>query len=147
MTPRRLLVYHPDAAEARAYGALVTAPRRVVVDVAWTPADAAKLVADVEILYGWQFPSDLLGRAPALRWIQSMGAGVERFLVPALPARVVLTRVAGIFGPWMAEYTLAWCFWVTQRIDLFRAQQRQRRWAEVNPLPLRRASPRAVAAG
>src|SRR5262249_37063138 len=66
-----------------------------------------------------------------------MGAGVERFLVPELPARVMLTRVAGIFGPWMAEYTLGWCLWATQRVEQFREQQRQRRWLEVNPSRLR----------
>ena len=43
-----------------------------------------------------------------------MGAGVERFLVPELPDEVILTRAAGIFGPWMAEYTLGWCLWITQ---------------------------------
>jgi D-2-hydroxyacid dehydrogenase (NADP+) len=37
----------------------------------------------------------------------------------------------------MAEYTLGWCLWVTQRMDHFRASQRQRRWAPVDPIPLR----------
>jgi phosphoglycerate dehydrogenase-like enzyme len=37
----------------------------------------------------------------------------------------------------MAEYTLGWCLWVTQRMDGFRASQRQRRWAPVDPVPLR----------
>jgi phosphoglycerate dehydrogenase-like enzyme len=65
-----------------------------------------------------------------------MGAGVERFLVPELPRRVALTRVAGIFGPWMAEYVLGWCLWFTQRTELFRAQQRERRWSPADPLRL-----------
>ena len=66
-----------------------------------------------------------------------MGAGVEQLLVPELPAGVRITRAAGIFGPWMAEYALGWCLWVTQRMDGFRAQQRERRWAPVDPVPLR----------
>jgi phosphoglycerate dehydrogenase-like enzyme len=37
----------------------------------------------------------------------------------------------------MAEYTLAWCLWTTQKIDGFRTSQRQRRWAPVDPIPLR----------
>ncbi len=44
-----------------------------------------------------------------------------------------MTRVAGIFGPWMAEYTLGWCLWVTQRIERFRGDQRRRRWRPVDP--------------
>jgi phosphoglycerate dehydrogenase-like enzyme len=37
----------------------------------------------------------------------------------------------------MAEYALGWCLWVTQRMDGFRASQRARRWAPVDPIPLR----------
>src|SRR5262249_41027930 len=37
-------------------------------------------------------------------------------------------------------YTLAWCLRVTQRIELFRQQQRERRWAPVDPLLLRGTS-------
>jgi len=65
-----------------------------------------------------------------------MGAGIERFLVPELPPHVVLTRVTGVFGPWMAEYALGWCLWVTQRIDLFQRRQREQRWTPVDPLRL-----------
>src|SRR5262249_12910931 len=104
--------------------------------LASSPEDAAPLIGRAEVLYAWQFPSELLSRAQHLRWVQSMGAGVERFCVPQLPRHVILTRAAGVFGRWMAEYTLAWCLWVTQRIELFRDQQRQRRWNEVTPARL-----------
>ena len=138
MTARTILVYYPDAAEARAYADLVRLPRRsITVHVASTPLEAAALIGQADVLFAWNFPAPLLARAPRLRWVQVMGAGVERFLVPDLPERVVVTRAAGIFGPWMAEYTLGWCLWVTQRIDGFRASQRQRRWAPVDPIPLR----------
>ncbi|HEY7652795.1 MAG TPA: D-2-hydroxyacid dehydrogenase [Methylomirabilota bacterium] len=135
---RRILVYYPDAGEARAYADLVRLPSRAfAVDVASTPEEAAGPAAEAEVIYGWAVPQTLLARAPRLRWVQVMGAGVERVLVPELPEHVAVTRAAGIFGPWMAEYTLAWCLWVTQRIDGFRASQRQRRWAPVDPIPLR----------
>src|SRR5262249_24350548 len=137
VTPRTVLVYYPDAAEARAYAELLRPPRpSLIVRVSSTPEEAAAFIGDTEILYGWNFPTSLLSRATKLSWIQCMGAGVERFLGPALPRRVILTRAAGIFGPWMAEYTLGWCLWVTQRMEFFRAQQRQRRWVEVPPLRL-----------
>jgi phosphoglycerate dehydrogenase-like enzyme len=66
-----------------------------------------------------------------------MGAGVERFLGPGLPAGVTVTRAAGIFGPWMAEYVLGWCLWVTQRMEAFRTRQRRRRWEPETPGRLR----------
>jgi phosphoglycerate dehydrogenase-like enzyme len=134
VNPRTILVYHPDAAEARAYASLVELPRpSLTLHVVSTAEGAAALIGRAEVLYAWHFPPDLLARAGRLRWVQSMGAGVERFCVPQLPRQVILTRAAGIFGRWMAEYTLAWCLWVTQRIELFREQQRQRRWLEVTP--------------
>ncbi|HYE91681.1 MAG TPA: D-2-hydroxyacid dehydrogenase, partial [Terriglobales bacterium] len=45
-----------------------------------------------------------------------------------LPPHVVVTRVPGIFGPWMAEYVLGWCTFVTQRVETYRTAQRERRW-------------------
>ncbi|HSE02523.1 MAG TPA: D-2-hydroxyacid dehydrogenase [Methylomirabilota bacterium] len=135
---RGILVYYPDAAEARAYADLIRLPSRAFrVHVASTPAQAAEPGARAEILYCWGPPSALLAGATRLRWVQIMGAGVERLLVPELPAHVRVTRAAGIFGPWMAEYTIGWCLWVTQRMDGFRASQRARRWAPVDPIPLR----------
>jgi glyoxylate/hydroxypyruvate reductase len=137
VTPRTILLYHPRPAQARAYADLVRLPRRgIAVRVASTPEQAAGIIGEAEILYGWNVPSRVLADARRLRWIQVMGAGVERFLVPELPPDVILTRAADIFGPWMAEYTLAWCLWVTQRIEPFRALQRNRRWVPVDPLRL-----------
>lgn len=137
MSPRTILLFHPAAESARAYADLVRLPRRgIAVRVASTSEEAAPVMGEAEILYGWNFPSRLLADARRLRWIQVMGAGVERFLVPELPSGVLVTRAAGIFGPWMAEYTLARCLWVTQRIEPFRALQRERRWAPVDPLRL-----------
>ena len=135
---RGILVYYPDAGEARAYADLIRLPSRTFrVHVASTPAEAAGPGALAEIFYCWRPPRPLLAGAMRLRWVQCMGAGVEQLLVPELPAGARITRAAGIFGPWMAEYALGWCLWVTQRMDGFRASQRQRRWAPVDPVPLR----------
>lgn len=136
MTARSILLYYPDPAEAQGYARLIKAPAPFSVAVCSTPEEAEGHVAGAEILYAWNFPRRLLPRATRLRWVQNMGAGVERFMVPELPRRVMLTRVAGVFGPWMAEYVLGWCLWHTQRMELFRAQQRERRWRPVDPLRL-----------
>jgi phosphoglycerate dehydrogenase-like enzyme len=141
VTPRPILVHYPDAAVARSFADLIRVPRAAAtVRVSSTPEEAAAFISDTEILYAWKFPAPLLRRASRLRWVQVMGAGVERFLVPELPSRVVVTRVTGIFGPWMAEYTLGWCLWVTQRVEQFRRHQREQRWTPVDPLRLRGAT-------
>jgi len=134
--PVSVLVYHPD--EAQAYARLVRAPRgRVRLRVASTPEGALPYVEEMDILYSWAFPTSLLPRAHRLRWVQVMGAGVNGFLDTPFPPRVALTRAAGVFGPWMAEYTLGWLLWSTQRMETFRAAQRLHQWEPANPLLLR----------
>ena len=141
MTARSILVYHPEPGEAQAYARLIKQPKPpFAVAVCATPGEALPHIGDAEILYAWNFPRELLPRAAKLRWVQNMGAGVERVMLPELPRRVRVTRVAGIFGPWMAEYVLGWCLWVTQRTELFRAQQRERRWRQADPLRLHGAT-------
>ena len=128
MTPRPVLLYHPE--EASDYARLVKAPRGAIrLHTCASPEEAAAVIGEAEILYAWDFPRSLLAEARRLSLIQSMGAGVENFLVPELSKSVIVTRAAGVFGPWMAEYTLAWCGWITRRIEQLREHQRQRRWA------------------
>ena len=133
--PLHVLVYHPD--EADRYAALVRAPRgRVVLHPCGTAEDAARIAPDADVVYGWKVPPATYGKAPRLRWLQAMAAGVDWVFIPELPMHVVVTRVPGIFGPWMAEYVLGWCTFVTQRVETYRAAQRDRRWIETT-LPAR----------
>jgi phosphoglycerate dehydrogenase-like enzyme len=76
-----------------------------------TPAEAEAVIDGAEVIYSWAIPGELLARAKRLRWLQVMGAGVDRFLRADLPRHVIITRAPGIYGPWMAEYTLGWCLW------------------------------------
>jgi glyoxylate/hydroxypyruvate reductase A len=135
--PVSVLVYHPD--EADHYAALVRAPRgRVTLHVAATTEEAVRVAPDADVVYGWKVPPAVYEKASRLRWVQAMGAGVDWVLVPELPRQVVVTRVPGVFGSWMAEYVLAWCGFVSQRVETYRAAQRARRWIPtVFPLLLR----------
>src|SRR5205807_1680535 len=72
----------------------------------------------------------LFAKAARRKWLQAMGAGVDWAITRELSPRVVVTRAPGIFGPWMAEYVIGWCSWVTQRIETYREAQRQRRWLD-----------------
>src|SRR5205814_1533013 len=126
---RTILVYHPD--EADRYAALVRAPRgRVCLQVCATPEDAVRVAPDVDAIYGWKVPPAVYEKAARLTWLQAMGAGVDWALVPELPPHVVVTRAPGVFGPWMAEYVLGWCAFVSQRVEAYRAAQRDHRWID-----------------
>ncbi len=127
MTRPTVLVYHGDPR----YAELVRVPKgRATVHAATTPSEAAALVGEAEILYAWKFPPHLYAKATRLKWLQAMGAGVDWALVPELPSGVILTRAPGVFGPWMAEYVVGWCSWVTQRMETYREAQHQRRWLD-----------------
>jgi phosphoglycerate dehydrogenase-like enzyme len=129
-----LVVFHPE--EAEAYASLIRHPRRLAVHICATPEAAQPVIAEAEILYAWRFPSELLAKATRLRWVQAMGAGVERFLTPELPSRVVVTR-APVFGTWMVEYVFGWCAWITQKMAVYREAQQEHRWITTVPDRLR----------
>ena len=72
--PVSILVYHPD--EAQTYARLIRAPRgRIRVRTAATPAEAQAYVEEMDVLYTWGFPSELLPSARRLRWVQVMRDG------------------------------------------------------------------------
>jgi phosphoglycerate dehydrogenase-like enzyme len=138
--PVSIVVYHPAPGEAAAYARLIRRRRGIVIHACATADEMLPVIGEADVLYGWNVPAHVLARAGRLRWFQNMGAGVERVLVPELPPKAAVTRVAGIFGSWMAEYTLGWCLWTTQRVETFRASQRARRWAPIDPLRLHGAT-------
>ena len=100
----------------------------MTIRVAATRDEAVAAIAEAEIAFAWKVPPDVWRHARRLRWLQAMGAGVDWALVPTLPRDVVVTRAPGVFGPWMVEYVLGWCLWVTQRVAVFAQAQRERRW-------------------
>jgi phosphoglycerate dehydrogenase-like enzyme len=143
--PARVLVYHPT--EAKDYAALIRAPRgRVAITACATPDEAARVLAETDIIYGWKFPASLYPGAARLDWLHAMGAGVDWVLVPGFPQNVKVTRVPGVFGPWMREYVLARCLAVTQRLDEYRAFQRAGSWRE-DVIPERLAGKTMVVVG
>ncbi len=90
-----------------------------------------KAVPEVDIIFaGSTFPLDVLDRAEKLKWIQSMGAGVENFLRAGLiPPDIVLTRVRGVFGNIISEYVTAYIYAMTQRMPAVFENKRKKSWS------------------
>ncbi|MBE3143193.1 MAG: D-2-hydroxyacid dehydrogenase [Planctomycetes bacterium] len=93
-------------------------------------ADISKNIGKSQIIFsGHTFPVELIPNAKRLRWIQSMSAGVERFVRSEyVPSQVLLTRVEGVFGPIMAEYVIAHILAVTQNMRTVWENQQKRAW-------------------
>jgi phosphoglycerate dehydrogenase-like enzyme len=76
---------------------------------------------DLDVVFAWNFDRptllDVVPRAPRLRWIQSISAGVEELASPTLPAHgVVLTNAAGVYDPGLAESVLGFVLAFSTRL-------------------------------
>ncbi len=92
-------------------------------------ADDVEL-ADVQAVLGWRFPEGVAARLPRLRWVCSIGAGVEKLLVPELPDAVQVSRIvdteqaAGI-----AQFVVMMALRHARGLPRYEALQRQRQWS------------------
>ena len=105
----------------------------VVVPPREDPSD--DVLARTEAILGWRPPRELARRAPRLRWIQSLTAGVEQWLAsPDLPVAVPLCCARGTHRVQMPENILATIFALRKQIPDIVRDQLDRRWRRrVNP--------------
>src|SRR5262245_16214913 len=74
-------------------------------------------------------PVSLLPQARALRWIQLNSAGVSLDLCDALSGRdVQVTNLAGLYGPTIAEHTLALMLMLARNLQRAQRQQHEQVW-------------------
>ena len=83
-----------------------------------------------DALIGWNFDrQDLARRAPKLKWVHSIGAGVEHMLpLDWLPPDVILTNNRGIHGERAMEYVAAAVLMLNNRIPEMVTHQQAARW-------------------
>ena len=97
---------------------------------AWTPEDLAGRLqeADVLLVSGfWQ--NGLLDVAPRLRFIQSIGAGVDQFDLDALRQRGIrLATASGVNSNAVSEHAMALILAFTRHIHTGRDRQQSRAW-------------------
>jgi len=94
--------------------------------------DIAGELADVDamIMFGLEIRDHMLQGAPALKWIQSLGTGVDHFLrCPSLKPEVVITSGRGIHGPPMREQVVYMMMAVSRDATRQVEDYRHRIWA------------------
>ncbi|MCC6178273.1 MAG: D-2-hydroxyacid dehydrogenase [Chloroflexi bacterium] len=106
---------------------------------------AAAFAREMDILYAWYFPPELLRDAPRLRWISSTGAGVDNVMAAReyLPAGVPVTRMVHVFDDAMAEYVLGYLLAFQLNARRTFRQQAAKEWIPFNS-PLLRGGTAAV---
>ena len=81
------------------------------------------------LLSWWRLPENLLKRAPKLKWIQFVSAGIERSITPELlRSPVLVTSASGIHATPIAEYVLGAMLALLKRFPSFLTNQQARRW-------------------
>lgn len=96
------------------------------------------LLAGAEVIYGLFLPPDLRARAPRLKWVQTMSAGVDRFTrADFWDSPVMLTGVSGIHATPIGEFVLEFMLMFAKQAPRCFRQQQQHRWGRFMPTVLR----------
>lgn len=94
-------------------------------------ASLDKGIADAEVMLVGNFESEKLEeRAPQLKWVQSIFAGVEK-LAPFIPNGITLTNGSGIHAPKAGEYALCAMLMLNSKVSKFMELQRAKRFEPV----------------
>lgn len=96
--------------------------------VARSPESVAKLLPDAVVTYGLP-PLNRIPLASSLLWIQLISAGVPQELCPvALEHQWLVTNLAGLYGPSIAEHALALMLMLKRKLHQVVRQQQECRW-------------------
>lgn len=89
---------------------------------------SAETLQDCEILMGY-FPPDLIRALPALKWVQTPAAGVEKLCGDIYAnADTVLTNCSGAFGVAISEYMLTGLLMLMRNMPAYMRNQRSHTW-------------------
>jgi phosphoglycerate dehydrogenase-like enzyme len=102
-------------------------------DVTFVAADSREALAqearDADVFYGFEFPPELVPLAPRLRWIQSISAGIERNLSPAVLERgILVTNGSGLAAGPIAEHVLGVMLALCRNLHVAVRVQGEARW-------------------
>ena len=92
--------------------------------------DLAPILAQVEVIIASRLPGDIRERAPRLRWVQALGAGVDH-LMPAEALRradYLVTNVSGVHAIPMAETVLSMMLAFAKAWPSLLAEKRRHIW-------------------
>jgi D-2-hydroxyacid dehydrogenase (NADP+) len=87
------------------------------------------LIARVEVVFGG-LSAEQMAQASSLRWLQTVGAGVDGLLTPAVTeSELVVTNASGIHAEPITEHMFGMLLMVTRRLAEAWDQQKCRLWS------------------
>jgi phosphoglycerate dehydrogenase-like enzyme len=124
---KTLLLTHPLPAQLFADAVHAIEPQLPLLQ--YRPDLADDELADVEAVLGWRFPAGVAERLPRLRWVCSVGAGVEKLLVPGLPAQVRVSRIVDAEqADGIAQFVVLMSLRHARNLPAYEALQLTRQW-------------------
>ncbi|MFC7397762.1 D-2-hydroxyacid dehydrogenase [Chelatococcus sp. GCM10030263] len=105
-------------------------------------AEALPKMAETDILVvSSLWTSDILAKAPKLKWVQSPGAGYDQFDLARLKAAgIKLSHASGLNANAVSEHALALILTFTRQLHLARDRQRRAEWRGMITLRAQRES-------
>ena len=97
------------------------------------------LLATAEVIFGRRLPRNVITRAPTLKWIQTMGAGVDVHLVDTdlRKSAVIMANVSGIAATPIGEFVLGLMLMFVKQAPLCFQLKKERQWRRFLPSVLR----------
>ena len=91
-----------------------------------------KALSTADVLFGYNFRTELAKRAPHLRWVHAHGAGVGHLMpLDWLPRGAVLTNSRGIHGDKAEEYPIMALLMLNNEIPRNVSNQRFAKWDQL----------------
>jgi phosphoglycerate dehydrogenase-like enzyme len=97
-----------------------------------------RVLAKTEIVFGLHLPKNLLARAPSLKWIQMIGAGIDRVAAnPGLVESDVLVTNSHVNANVVAEYAVYLMMLLAKNASGLFANRQLHRWEILEVMELR----------
>jgi phosphoglycerate dehydrogenase-like enzyme len=108
------------------------------VHIDWDTDNFSESMRDAEVLLAWNFPTqDLATRAPNLKWIHIIAAGVEHLLpIDWLPQRVTLTNNKGVHAAKAGEFGLMSVLMLHSHLPAIFTNQRESKFVSLYASPI-----------
>ena len=91
--------------------------------------EAIARAAEVEVIFAGRWSEELRKSAPGLHWVQSWGAGIERFLTPDFVASpIMLTNARAIYAIPIADQVMAFVLHFSRGLNHLVRNQIEHRW-------------------
>ena len=89
-----------------------------------------------EVIFGLRLPSNLLSRAPRLKWAQMVSAGVDFVDKAIIESGVIITTASGIHAIPISEWVLGVSLMLAKQAPRLWANQQRRHWERFVPAEL-----------